>query len=1364
MKHYLRIINLLPLFIIFIGTRGQELALHKTFLTVEEGLSHNEVTSIVQDQDGFIWIGTRGGLNRYDGYEFKIFNQVPGDTNSLVNPSVESLFVDSKGNLWIGTKSGGVSKYNSKTGQFQNFIYNYNHKNEILSDNRILSFSEDKHGRIWMGTRNNGLVIYDAENDSVSFHLKNEAVNTILSIPKGGDWVGTNHGLYKYNEKSGTFEKIKLPFDNFYCQELKFDEQRNVIWVARIGGLYQFDPNTYDLVGYKIEGESAVSNVPIHNYYSTLLDDRGRVWVGTWGTGSYIFYPDLKEFKRYLVYPENRLAFNKDYDTILDVFQDRDNNIWLGTNGGGVCLLTPKLEFKAVGYHPEPYKGLVNTRIMSVVDDKNGNLWIGTIGSGLFWSPNRETFLQVDYPHNTRESQFFVIKYLYEDKSGNVWAGSNRGTFKVEFREGMPKLVNIFENLPEPPFDNSNQFISILEASGMLLFGSLENGLFLVDKNDNYKLLKHFTRVDESTEGLSTNRISYLLLDSKDNIWIGTYDGLHVFNPVDSTVQLAKKVFQVKGELTGNIITCMNEDESGNLWIGTPNGLNRLIHISENSYEIKWYTEEDGLASNFIKGISHDSQGNLWVSTNTGISKFTMDKLTFTHFTEADGVLGKNFSEASVFRNRKGEIFFGGTQGLTYFKPEDILEKFSANKPVLTDFKINNQILEPGQEVGSNVLMEESIAQTKKLRIPYRYNNFEIGFSAMDYKAVGKNHYAYKLENHDQDWNYIGTRRFINFNNLRKGDYVLRIKSSDSHNYWNEEPTELAITILPPFWQTWYALIFYILLITSIVLLIRWNSIKQIRLVNTLEKEKILHEQDQRISELKFQFFTNISHEFRTPLTLMIAPLKEILNKTDAGKLTKETAHKIEIVYLNALRLMKLVNQLLEFRKSETGNMKLSARYTDVEDFVNEVTIPFYELAKINNITFKVKSSLQTKYIWFDREKLELILNNLISNAFKKVKENEKIELSLSEGEGEILISVSDNGPGIKATEIGHIFERFYRVEKEGNYGSSGIGLALTKRLVELHKGSISVSSVPKVHTEFTVALLKGNNHLKEEEMVTSPATVHPSEQATPSLWRSNSINLRTKNKEGKQILVVEDNQDILEYLTSLLQPLYLVETATNGMEGYKKAVELKPDLILSDIMMPEIDGFEFCKKVKSHAGLSTIPFVYLTAKNEEQHKLFGIRTGADDYISKPFDPEYLLYKIENLIIIKEKIKKQYSKTVRLEPSEIDITSSDQVFLEKIMAIVEKNLDNSVFTSEMLAKEMSMSNSTLYRKLKELTNSSTAEFIRTIRIKRAAQLLKIKDKTVTEIAYEVGFNDVKHFRTIFQKHFGSSPTVYRSKI
>jgi signal transduction histidine kinase/DNA-binding response OmpR family regulator len=734
------------------------------------------------------------------------------------------------------------------------------------------------------------------------------------------------------------------------------------------------------------------------------------------------------------------------------------------------------------------------------------------------------------------------------------------------------------------------------------------------------------------------------------------------------------------------------------------------------------------------------------------------------NFDVSDGVNGKNFTEASVFKNDRGEIFFGGNFGLTYFNPNEI-EKFQdTHKPIFTALRVLNELIQPGRGSEFGEILSKSIIHTKEIELSYHQNNFEIEFSALDYQSRGRDQYQYKLENHDENWNIIGKRHFVNFNNLKPGEYILQVKSANRHNVWNEQATELIIKIKPPIWQTWYALIFYILLITGIVTVIRWNAVKQVRLANNLEMEKMQHEQDQKLSELKLRFFTNLSHEFRTPLTLILAPLKELIQKRETYKISDEAANKIGVVQRNSLRLMKLVNQLLDFRKVESGNAKLLMHNTDLEKFVSEICYPFYELADINNIKFKFKSALKTKNTWFDRDKLEIVLNNLVSNAFKYLKQNGKIEVALFEEEDEVLISVSDNGPGIRPSEINHIFDRFYGVGQAGTYASTGIGLALAKRFTEIQKGNITVTSTPNKHTEFIVSLLKGDAHFNPEEKTDL-------ENAESSFIQKEAIlsgilprKSKPKGKSDECILIVEDNVEVQNYLKELLEPLYNIQTVSNGSEGIKMATKLIPNLIISDVMMPVMDGFEFCKRIRSNDLTSTIPFIFLTAKSDEQFKLLGTRIGADDFMSKPFDPALLVEKVNNIIISRKKLQKKLSKSIRLEPSDIEITSTEEIFIGKVISIIEKNLQNAKFSSEVLASDLNMSGSSMYRKLKGLTGSSTAEFIRSIRIKRAAQLLADKQKTITEIAYDVGFNDVKHFRSVFQKQFSCSPSQYREKI
>lgn len=847
-------------------------------------------------------------------------------------------------------------------------------------------------------------------------------------------------------------------------------------------------------------------------------------------------------------------------------------------------------------------------------------------------------------------------------------------------------------------------------------------------------------------------------------MWLGTYNGLHVYNAADSKVEVASELYSIEGRFTGNIITSMVEDQYGNIWIGTPNGLNELVETSDGTFKVNYFTEQDGLASNFIKGISNDLNGNIWVSTSSSISMYDVQKQLFVNFKETDGIRGKNFTEASVYRNRKGELFFGGDEGLTYFQPEEIKPEPKGDQPLFTDLKILGQHVEINEKLGSAVVLKESITHAPEITVPYRLNDFEIQFSALDYKSMGGNNYQYMLEDPDENWKDLGTRRFVSFNNLRPGEYTLKVKSANSHNVWNEQPASLSIKVLPPFWMTWYAKVFYIFVVLVIVSVIRWNAVRQVRLANSLEMEKVLHAQDQKMNEMKFQFFTNISHEFRTPLTLILAPLKELLQNREEYKLNDDVAAKVLLIQNNAKRLMKLVNQLLDFRKLESGKMTLSAGLTNIEDFVSEICHSFEELAKINNIDFQFSSALTNKQIWCDRDKLEIVLNNLVANAFKYVRGAGLVEVSLYEEEEEVLISVSDNGPGIKSTEIKHIFDRFYRVKRDNGSSSTGIGLDLAKRYIELHHGTITVNSEPNVNTEFIVALPKGKEHLKPDEIIEVKQPVAKSFLSESKIGSMLPSRAKTASKSSECILLVEDEPEVSKYLVHLLEPYYCIETARNGMEGYEKLMEKQPDLIVSDVAMPDMDGFEFCRKVKSKETTALIPFIFLTAKNDEQFRLQAIQTGADDVISKPFDPDLLMGKVKNILSNRKKLQKEFSKSIRLEPSDIEITSSEEAFIDNVISIIENNLQNHQFSSDYLAAELNMSSSSLYRRLKGLTGSSTAGFIRSIRIKRAAQLLADKQKTIAEIAYEVGFNDVKHFRTVFNKQFNCSPSRYRDKL
>lgn len=1333
------------------------------YLRTEEGLSQNEVTSILQDNEGFMWFGTRSGLNRYDGYEFLVFNQVPGDSSSLVNTSIEKIYKDSKGIIWIGTKSNGISRYNPVSGKFLNMPYNGPSAQNILPDKRVVSFCEDRDGDMWIGTWNGGLLKYNPETGKGKTYQLAATINVIIQSSDGIVWVGTNDGLLEYDQAADSFKLQNSSMDQDQVPSIIEDRNHAFLWILQNNksALVKFDLRTRSSQIFRLNPMQQKEFGSFKGTTKIMQDHNGLLWMGTWGNGLFQFNPENSTFSKIPIYPNPLFKNNNEFDTILDIFQDKNNNVWIGSNGVGVCLLTQTLKFKTLGLSKDQ---TLNKCVMSVLEDKKGTLWVGTKGSGLYYSVNKVDFHEVPLAGLNNQDQFKLVRAIYEDGEGNIWIGTSDNTGIIRYNKGIPQLVACSEFFNDPGFDPIKKAVTFTETDQSLYIGTQQRGLFSLEKKaGSYRNIRNFKEKYGVNGQLQNERVSYLLKDSKQRIWAATYDGLCLFDPDDETFIDINTYFSLSEDFDPKIIFCLHEGSDKSIWIGTPIGLYHLDEKPGHKAVLNYITKENGLSGSQIMGITEDNLQNLWISTNAGISKYNLKTKNIHNFNILDGLRSTTFSETSFCKGRNNTLYFGGTFGLNSFNPNEIVESDYRNEIVLTNLSLFNQRVEIGKANGHPAILEKSLNNTNKITLDSEQKNFQIEFSALDYKASGKNQYAYLLDNFDKDWNFIGTRHFINFNNLPPGEYTLNIKSASNNYIWNEQPRQLRIVIRPPIWKTGYALIFYVILIIGIITIIRRNEVRQVRMANSLEMEKLKHDQDQRVSEMKFQFFTNISHEFRTPLTLIYAPLKELIQKAQIYQLQEEAMEKLQIVYKNTNQLMKLINQLLDFRKAETENLKLVARYLNIEDFIKEACYPFFELAKIEDIKFRINSTLKNKDIWFDRDKMEMIINNLVSNAFKFNKTAGNVSITLEENIHEVIVKVTDNGKGIPPLAIDHVFERFYQVDNSENVGSTGIGLALVKYLVELHQGIIEVDSELGKGTEFRLKLKKGKDHLKPEQLFANEFESNTFVRKESTLNRFFPLKKKKKTVSESCILIVEDHPDVNQYLVTLLEPLFCVESAFNGKDGLAKALELIPDLIISDVMMPEMDGFELCTKVKANERTATIPVILLTAKSADQYKLMGIQTGADDYISKPFDPDYLLEKIQKLLISQMKLKKLYSKSIRLDPSDIEIEASDEVFLKKCISTVEKNLQNEDFSTETLAGILNISNSSLYRKLKMLTNLSSAEFIRSIRIKRAAQLLQDKNKTVSEIAYEVGYNDMRNFREVFRKQFNCTPSEFREK-
>lgn len=1319
------------------------------YLTVDDGLSYNRVTTILQDHYGFMWIGSQGGLDRYNGYGFETY--IPG-FGIDINPSIERIFEDSKGNLWIGTKSGGLHRYTFTDEKFEKVLLSPDSSNEA-NFSRIMSFCEDKKGMLWIGTWFNGIYKLDIDNEKVEHYLNNQNVSEIIVTKEDEIMITTYSGLWQFDPELDKFNNIlAYPADGCPCYvSIEEDPDSSVLWIGRWSyGLIKYN---YRSKKRKVFEKVKNSKKRIHNPYSLKIDSDGNLWIGTWGDGLYQLdrsTGDISKINFELLY--NGLSIK--HNVILDIYEDVNNNIWIGSNEAGIAIISEKLPFNNISSNLKPE---FTDNVIGILETDNGNLFISTVFDGLFWSKDRYNFSKILRNDGYPISNGYL---LYKSVTNKIWVGAGY-FFEITWKNNIPVLKRMSDIYSSERL-NLSKPRCILEKGDSILIGTLQNSLYLFKwKNNSISFVKQFPVKPGEPGFLQHSRINDMYLDSTSRIWIGTYDGLYILGDTN-VISIENYIISGK-KLSSSTINCINQDVSGNIWVGTPFGLNVLIQDSSGNFDVKYYTTENGLDNNYIRGVQTDNEGNLWISTSKGLSKFLPNDEVFRNFHRSDGIRLFDFSFAN-YKNREGELFFGGIGGLVYFDPSKITEQKTRRNICFTSFSILNSPVKPGQKVNNRVILDASINETDEIVLTHHENEFSFTISSFNYNTPGRDQYAYKLENYNKEWVNLGMKNRMAFKNLNPGKYILRIKNHGKLDNNCSEERALKIKILAPWWKTWYALGIYIIVIVAIVLIVRWTAIKQVHLSNSIELLKVNREKENAINEMKLRFFTNISHEFRTPLTLIIAPLNELIRKSGITGLSGEASGKLRIIQKNASRLLNLVNQLLEFRKAESGYTQLEVHKTDIIEYVNEICIDFKELAKINQIDFKIEAEIESGELWFDRKLLEIILNNLISNSFKFIGENGKITLKITGEDNYIKIHIIDNGIGIPKNELKNIFVRFHQLEKESSYGSSGIGLALVKKLVELHSGKIEVESEPGFKTEFIVSLLKGKNHFNENQLAKQSFLKKTKDRNNDFVLPVEQKKGIQEKKSGSTILIAEDNHEIRDYLIGLLSPLYQIISTEDGEMAFDKILTHLPDLIVSDIMMPKIDGIELSRKVKNNNRSAHIPIVLLTAKSAGQFEIVGLQHGADAYISKPFDPELLIEKIKALLRSHQNLKRIYGRTVKLESTKVEITSHEEKLVKNAIKIIEKNLLNPEFNALYLAESLNLSQSSLYRKLKDISGLTINELIRKIRLDFAAQLLKDKEKRISQVALEVGFNDITYFRNCFQKQFNATPGEYRKSI
>lgn len=1346
-------------------------------VTLEEGLSESTVLAVTQDSKGFMWFGTREGLNRYDARKIKVYRSDPLEPTSLSDNFVYSLFSDSRERLWVGTRTG-LNLFDSETERFRRFYSNPVNPGS-LSDNTVTCLLEDSNQNLWIGTRQ-GLNLL-IETDSMSFlrfmhqpgndnSLVNNDIHSIFQDKDGVIWIGTSHGFSRLVYKgAGDFS-----FTSFQLPQLKgkyeknnsintFEEDANgkLLVGTERNGLIFFDKVTYEFADGKIKNAKLESKA----IRSILKDPRGNFWIGTIG-GLFIASHNFSRIKTYRNVHDNPASLSD--NSIRSLFYDRDGSYWIGTFHGGVNIYSPlSKQFRHLA--PQMGEQKLSFKVASAItSDKDRNFWIGTEGNGLLFLDSQSN-LRAHFRHEETNLNSLChdnIKCLLLEEGKGIWIGTIKGLDFYDFHE--KKFVH-FRNDPlkNNALPDDVIYDLIKDEKGRLWVATYFGGLALVNRTRGVveKVYKHDPQ-EENT--LSSRVVTRLFIDSKKDLWVGTAAGLNKMTPDGSFIRFLNNADNTTSP--NSYIVSIHEDRQNQFWVGTRGS--GLSLLAEDGKLIRHFSQEHGLPGNSIYAIQEDTHGFLWISTENGLSRLDPKNSAFKNYNRSDGLLCKEFNFSSYHRDQEGFFYFGGYNGVAWFHPDSISENKVVPSLAFTAVRLFNKEIKASDRHG---ILKSHVNHSGTLSFRYDQNIFSVEFSVLNYINSRKNQFAYMLEGFEKEWNYV-KEPVATYMNLAPGNYTLLVKGSNNDGLWSDTPKALSVHILPPPWKTWWAYTGYLL--TFLLLLYAWARInkKQIKLEHDLRLEHMEKVKQEEFHQAKLNFFTNIAHEIRTPVTLMAAPIGHLLdNHSHNPKVIKE----LTLVKNNTDRLMRLLNQLLDFQKQETGNVILKVSKGDIVTFLREIVDSFQEYADSRKVMLNFTVSPgDIPLLWFDSEELSKVFFNVLVNALKFTPGGGEVNILICSGDFTgrqpnafskedpgVKIVIEDNGLGIAPGHLEKIFHRFYQAENTGIQDAGfGIGLALTKGIIDLHHGRISVESREATatncgFTRFTIMLRGGNSHFNETEILQQPDNHIYSDIIDDYRVDHNSMD----NKEIVEkplILLVEDNHDIRTYMRDMLKDHYDVLESRNGSEGLAIAVDRLPNLIVSDVMMPVMNGIDLVSKLKTDQRTNHIPIILLTARGTLNHQVEGLETGADDYLTKPFNTSLLLIKIRNLLAIREKLKEKYSRIVSLQPNHEEVQDPDDRFLQRLMHILEENIENSEFNVSSLVREIGMSRPVLFRKTKMLTGLSVIDLIRNVRLKKAEMLLKQKKLSISEIAFTVGFSDPKYFSKSFRNQYGKPPSQY----
>ncbi|WP_298904210.1 hybrid sensor histidine kinase/response regulator transcription factor [uncultured Psychroserpens sp.] len=1290
-----RILYVVLLFLVGLSCFSQD-SKQKSFreLTVAQGLSQNSVVSIAQDSTGYMWFATQDGLNKYDGRQFTFFNKQFEDVTRPTYSKLGKIYVDRDSNLWIISNSGILEKFNTKSQEFKTI-------NGITNTSVIFQNTKDDY---YIGTFGNGLHKIDAKSKDTVSVFKNEinSLNTYDIIELNSDnYIATSSNVFLIKEN--TIEKINVEgnLTNFSALSVC---KNNTVWLGSFSHGLFYKP--IDSEGFK---QFKHPNLPpTLNIQDLLIDNNNNLWIATYGDGLYILNQKTNQIEHFTENKDNAYALH--YNDVLCLYQDYTGTVWLGTDGAGLSYYDEHLTKFNVITNSQTPKNVVVDVIRAITYDANKTMWLGTSGKGLT-SINLDQNIYKTYTTQNSNLASGRIMSLLSD-GNNLWIGHQGEGLQYLDSSGKFETISALkgETIWKILKHNSNQFWMCTRDSGIILF----------DKDKG--VLEQFT---SDNSGLTSNNIRTLEKGTDNIIWIGSENnGLFIFdtksktiNPITSIPDKIKSLYY----------------DNRYLYVGT-NG-NGLIRYHPINKSIKSYTMEFGLSNNVIYAILPDEKGNLWLSSNKGITRFNpLDKQKFyvENYTEHSGLQSFEFNTGAYFKSNDGTLFFGGLEGINWFSPSSLSTNTVQPKTVISKFEIFNE--------------EQEMVPMTTFR--HDQNTITFTFASLHFSEPSRNWFRYKLLNHDDNWSKPDYNNAAHYTNLPADKYTFLVTSSNYEGIWNKEPARYSFVILKPWYKTNLAYTIYGLLLALVIFAIfsyfkfKWKLETQVRLEHA-ETERL-----KQIDEFKTKLYTNISHEFRTPLTLISGPIDHQLSRETLEPSDRE---ELNLVKQNANRLLNLVNQMLDLSLIDSGQLRLQVEEGNLNILLKQIVAAFQY--KANEKHIKIDSNIENlKNVWYDTDLIEKIASNLLSNAIKYAPEQSTIIIDANALENNLVLSVININKTISKKDFEKLFQRFYQDDEASD--GVGVGLALVKELVNLSKGSITANTVDQNKVQFTVTLPIHKNAFEVSEMKNESKIITTLE----------TLDLEVnKNADAPLLLVVEDDKDIRTFVSSIFNNTYNIIEAENGQVGIDMAIQYIPDVIISDVMMPIQDGIELCNHLKYNELTSHIPIILLTAKVGDDNEIEGLKTGADAYVTKPFNSDKLKLRVKKLIENRQQLQKHFSKDFTINP-ELSITSTEAEFLKRLKTVLDEKITNVDFTSEAFSEAMFMSRTQLHRKLKAIVNMSASEFIRAQRLKLAIGLLKKSDATVSEIAYQVGFNTPSYFIKCFKDAYNCTPSEYISKI